>query len=70
MIAQGWLDHCRMGQEARRPGLLYPPRRFSTQASVRDRRFGVYIHLRILRRKLEGADDRRGGDQVRQGRPL
>jgi hypothetical protein len=47
-------DNRRMGQPTRRPGILDPARRLPTQAIIRNRWFGINIHLRVLRRELEG----------------
>jgi hypothetical protein len=49
--------HCRMGPPPRRPSILDPSRRLPAQAIVRNWWLGFNIHLRILRRKLEGEDE-------------
>ena len=53
-VPQCRTDHCRMGPPPRWPSLFDPPRRLPSQAIICDWRFRINLHLRLLRRKLEG----------------
>ena len=63
---QRWYDHRGVRRKTWRQCIQHPPRRKFTQAVVRNRWVGEYVHLRILRFVLERGHDRGGRHRVCQ----